>query len=191
MKSLPYFKRTQHGVILLLGAALLLLWVWRANFFLAPSPPPPRNLNFVFVEVSGAGGHPGIYAFDHVPTLAEIWPKCGAPGTAPATPGKVASGSRVEIDADGHCHLARMHGAELLTLGLPLDLNSASATDLDALPGIGPALAGRIVEYRQKHGPFKKIDDLIQVSGIGPKLLDKIKPQLIISQGNETTDGRR
>ena len=71
-----------------------------------------------------------------------------------------------------------MHGAELLTLGLPLDLNSAGATDLDALPGIGPALARRIVDYRQKHGPFKKIDDLLQVSGIGPKLLDKIKPQL-------------
>ena len=57
----------------------------------------------------------------------------------------MASGSRVEIDADGHYRLARMHGAELLTLGLPLDLNSAGATDLDALPGIGPALAQRIV----------------------------------------------
>ncbi len=191
MKSLPYFKRTQQGVILLLGAALLLLWAWRANFWLAPSPPPAARPNFVFVEVSGVGAHPGVYAFDHVPTLAEIWPKSGAPGKAPATPDKVASGSRVEIDADGHYHLARMHGAELLTLGLPLDLNSAGATDLDALPGIGPALAQRIVAYRQQHGPFKKIDDLLQVSGIGPKLLDKIKPQLIIAEGNETADERR
>ena len=110
------------------------------------------------------------------------------PGKAPATPTKVASGSQVEIAADGHYLLSRMHGAELLTLGLPLDLNSAGATDLDALPGIGPALAGRIEQYRQQHGPFKKIDDLLQVSGIGAKLLDKIKPLLIISEGNETAD---
>lgn len=183
MKSLPYFRRTQQGVILLLGAALLLLWAWRANFFLAPSPPPPRNLDFVFVEVSGPGAHPGVYSFDRGPTLKEIWQKSGAPGKALATPDKVTSGSRVEIDAEGHYQLARMHGAELLTLGLPIDLNTAGATDLDALPGIGPALAQRIVEYRQKYGPFKKIDDLIQVSGIGPKLLDKIKPHLIISSG--------
>ena len=191
MKNIPYFKRTQQGVILLLGAALLLLWVWRANFFLAPSPPPADHPNFVFVEVSGVGAHPGVYAFDHSPTLAEIWPKSGAPGTGPATLDKETSGSRVEIAADGHYLLSRMHGAELLTLGLPLDLNSASATDLDALPGIGPALAQRIVEYRQKHGAFKKIGDLIQVSGIGPKLLDKIKPQLIIGRVNETADERR
>ncbi len=188
MKSPPYFKRTQQGVILLLGAALLLLWAWRANFWLAPSPPPAAGPNFVFVEVSGVGAHPGVYAFDHLPTLAEIWPKSGAPGKAPATPDKVASGSRVEIAADGHYLLSRLHGAELLTLGLPIDLNGAGATDLDGLPGIGPALAQRIVQYRQQHGPFKKIDDLLQVSGIGPKLLEKIKPHLIIAGGNETAD---
>jgi competence ComEA-like helix-hairpin-helix protein len=190
MKNPPYFKRTQLGVILLLGVALLLLWAWRANFFLAPSPPPPRNLNGVFVEVSGDGAHPGVYAFDHVPTLAEIWPKSGAAGKAPMAPDKLASGSRVEIAADGHYLLSRMHGAELLTLGLPLDLNSASATDLDALPGIGPALAQRIVAYRGKQGPFKKIDDLQEVSGIGAKLLDKIKPQLSIAPVSETADER-
>ena len=124
MKSLPYLSRSQQGVILLLGAALLLLWAWRANFLLPPPLPRPGTLNFVFVEVTGAGAHPGVYAFDHAPTLAEIWPKSGAPGTAPASPDKMASGSRVEIAADGHYRLARMHGAELLTLGLPLDLNT-------------------------------------------------------------------
>ena len=56
-----------------------------------------------------------------------------------------------------------------MTLGLPLDLNRATAEDLDAIPGIGPALAQRIVDYRQAHGPFKKIEDLMEVSGIGPR----------------------
>jgi competence protein ComEA len=187
---LPYFSRAQQGVILLLGAALLLFWAWRANFFLTPSPPPPRNLTLVFVEVSGPGAHPGVYAFEQAPNLAEIWKKCGAPGTAPDTPYKITSGARVEIGEDGHYQLARMHGAELLTLGLALDLNTASAADLDALPGVGPALAQRIIDYRKMHGPFKNIDDLINVSGIGPKLLWKIKPFLINREGKETADGR-
>jgi competence ComEA-like helix-hairpin-helix protein len=186
MKSLPHFSRAQHGVILLLGAALLCLWAWRANFFMAPSPPPTGNLNFVFVEVSGAGARPGVYAFEHVPTLAEVWQKSGGPGKGPETSYPIASGSRVEIGADGKYQLLRMHGAELLTLGLPIDLNSAAAGDLDALPGIGPALAQRIVDYRQKNGLFKKVDDLIKVSGIGPSNLEKIKPHLII-----TGDARR
>jgi competence protein ComEA len=186
MRSLPHFNRTQLGVILLLGAVLLLLWAWRANFFLAPSPPPPRDLTLVFVEVSGPGAHPGVYAFEHAPTLAEVWQKGGGAGTAPDTPDQITSGSRVEIAEDGHHQLSRMHGAELLTLGLAIDLNRATATDLDALPGLGPALAQRIMDYRQQHGPFKTIDDLIQVSGIGPKLLEKIKPHLII-----TADKRR
>jgi competence protein ComEA len=75
-----------------------------------------------------------------------------------------------------------MPGTRLLTLGLPLDLNRASAEDLEAVPGIGPALARRIVEYRQVHGPFQKIDDLEEkVLGFGKKKVEKIKPYLIIN----------
>ncbi len=181
MKGLPYFSRTQQGVILLLGAALLFLWAWRANFFMAPSPPPPGNLNLIFVEISGAGVHPGVYAFEHAPTLAEVWQKSGGRGKAPETSDQISSGSRVEIGSDGRYQLARMHGAELLTLGLAIDLNSAAAGDLDALPGIGPALAQRIVEFRRQHGPFKKVGDLINVSGIGPNKLEMIKLHLMIT----------
>ena len=82
-----------------------------------------------------------------------------------------------------------MNGARLLTLGLALDINAASREDLDALPGIGPALAQRIFDYRQKHGPFKKIDDLEQVSGIGPNKLENIKPYLIINLSGVPGDG--
>jgi len=177
---LPYFSRAQQGVILLLGAALLFLWGWRANFWLPPSPPPAKTLNLVFVEVSGAAAHPGVYSFDHAPTLAEAWRRAGVSTPPPVGDAKLASGTRVEIDDKGSYRLGRMSGEALMTLGLALDLNTATAEDLDALPGIGPVLAKRIVDYRAAHGQFKKIDDLEQVSGIGPKKLEKIKPYLIV-----------
>ncbi|MCS7216409.1 MAG: helix-hairpin-helix domain-containing protein [Candidatus Bipolaricaulota bacterium] len=60
----------------------------------------------------------------------------------------------------------------------PLDLNRATAAELERLPGIGPVLARRIVEWRETYGPFRSVQDLLKVPGIGPKtlegLLDKV-----------------
>ncbi|MEY4070688.1 MAG: hypothetical protein RL721_1302, partial [Candidatus Eisenbacteria bacterium] len=55
---------------------------------------------------------------------------------------------------------------------------SASAAELDALPGIGPVLAARIVAHRDRHGPFRSPDELLAVPGIGPRLLERIRPRL-------------
>ena len=55
----------------------------------------------------------------------------------------------------------------------PLDLNRATVEELDALPGIGEVLAGRIVAYREENGPFESVEELMEVSGIGEaKLAD-------------------
>jgi len=175
---LPYFSRPQLGVILLLGAALLFLYAWRAQTLLPPSPPPPGTLSLAFVEVTGKVAHPGVYSFPRPPSLKEVWTKAGAVGTAPDPDKTIAAGSRVEVTPDGAYRLASMSGAQLLTLGLPIDLNRATAEDLDAIPGLGPALAQRIIDYRLAHGPFKQIEDLREVSGIGPQNLPKLKPYL-------------
>ena|GEM_PF-1753258 len=57
----------------------------------------------------------------------------------------------------------------------PLNLNTANAETLQALPGIGPALAERIVAYRLEHGPFQTVQDLLQVPGIGPKRWERMR----------------
>lgn len=62
------------------------------------------------------------------------------------------------------------------------DLNHASADELEKIPGIGPALAQRILEWREAHGPFRQIEELLEVKGIGTKTLEKMRPFLYIPQ---------
>jgi competence protein ComEA len=62
-----------------------------------------------------------------------------------------------------------------------VNLNTATATDLQELPGIGAKVAARIVEYRQKNGPFKKIEELMNVQGIGEKSFLKLRSQLTVA----------
>jgi len=61
-----------------------------------------------------------------------------------------------------------------------LNINSASADQLTALPGIGPAYAQRIVEYREKNGPFHRVEDILNVRGIGEKTFEKIRDRITI-----------
>jgi competence protein ComEA len=62
------------------------------------------------------------------------------------------------------------------TLLLIVDLNRATATDLDRLPGVGPATAKAIIDHRTRNGPFASVDDLLKVKGIGPAKLAEIRP---------------
>src|SRR2546422_7426430 len=62
-----------------------------------------------------------------------------------------------------------------------VNLNTASATQLEALPGIGAKTAARIIEYRQKNGPFKKIEELMNVRGVGEKNFLKLKAQITVA----------
>lgn len=64
----------------------------------------------------------------------------------------------------------------------PININTAGADDLDTLPGIGPVLAQRIIEYRAAHGPFQKVNDLLEVKGIGPATLDKVRDHVTVGK---------
>ena len=64
----------------------------------------------------------------------------------------------------------------------PIDLNRATAQDLTQLPGVGEAIAKRIVDFREQHGPFKRVEDLMKVKGIGEKSLEKIRPYVRVGK---------
>ena len=76
-------------------------------------------------------------------------------------------------------HRRHSHGGSSrhkLATGQSLDVNTASAEELVQLPGVGPSLAQRIVDYRQQNGPFQTVDDLQNVPGIGPSKFERLAP---------------
>ena len=99
-------------------------------------------------------------------------PEPGALGTAPA-PG-AAAGSGPAPDSAAADTARGPRGAAVPRA--PIDLNRAGAVELDRLPGVGPVLAGRIVLQRRRFGPFHEVDELLAVRGVGPRLLERIRP---------------
>lgn len=71
----------------------------------------------------------------------------------------------------------------------PVDLNTATPSQLDALPGIGPVLAARIVEHRRSHGPFAGVDELLAVRGIGPRSFERLRPLVTAARAGRTRAG--
>ncbi|MBW1953030.1 MAG: helix-hairpin-helix domain-containing protein, partial [Deltaproteobacteria bacterium] len=167
-----YLIRSQQGVILLLGIILMGLLLGRSGLVGGEAASSASSGKIYWVEIGGAVARPGVYDFPQPPEIQQLWAVGGGPGLPPALSQPLASGSRIMVAKDGSYTLDRMSGAKLLVLGLAIDLNNANARDLEAIPGIGPVLAARIIQYRETNGPFNQIEELSKVNGIGPKNLE-------------------
>jgi len=72
------------------------------------------------------------------------------------------------------------------TAPVKININTATLEELQTLPRIGPAIAQRIIDYRKEHGPFKRIEDLLKVQGIGERVFEQIKDRITV--GPEVRD---
>ena len=149
----------QRGLFILLGLILA------ATFFvhLAGGSGRTNEALGVGVRVSGLIAQPGLYLFPHPPQVEEVLALAGAPETALAGEGPVPSGSWLVVGQGGVTR-QKAPPAERLLLGLPLDVNAATAPELTLLPGVGPVLARRIVAARR--------DFAQPTPGIVPQLLN-------------------
>jgi len=98
-----------------------------------------------------------------------------APHASAPAPSREARGSAPSARGGGRARPARADDAT------PLDVNLASAAELERLPGVGPALAARIVDVRAREGPFGSVDDLRRVRGVGVATLERLRPRLVVN----------
>ena len=160
-----------------------------------PTATPERIPSAIRVHVSGAVMSPGVYEMNEGDRVLDAVASAG--GVHPnADLASINLAQRVQDEAQ--YHIPRLgepttvpDSAPAQRASIPndrppsaggrasptlIDLNTATAQELELLPGIGPVMAGRIVAYREANGPFTSIDDVENVPGIGPKTLESIRP---------------
>ncbi len=130
------------------------------------------------VHVSGAVVAPGVVQLSSNAIVADaVAAAGGAVVTADLTSinlaAPIAGGQRIVVpDLDQHT------GGVAADLDDGIDINSATAGELEALPGVGPVLAQRIVAYRDERGPFRAVEDLLDIPGIGEAKLSQMRDSL-------------
>lgn len=151
----------------------------------APATPPVT----VTVHVAGQVAHPGVYA---VPAGGRVADAVIAAGGAAAEAdveqinlaARLSDGERIYVPKKGEPAPPAFAGpapAGGATKGGgapagPVDLNTATAEQLEALPGVGPATSKAILAYRSSHGRFRSVTELLEVPGIGPTKLEALRP---------------
>ena len=151
-----------------------------------PPPTPmlsePSSVAHIMVYVSGEVVRPGVYRLDSEHRIADALNAAGGP-TADADLDRVNLALRlndedqVHVPAIGSSNSAPVGSTNPShsTASGKLDLNTATVSELETLPGIGSVRAAAIVDHRTTHGPFQRVDDLVEVSGIGDGILGSIR----------------
>jgi competence protein ComEA len=150
----------------------------------SPSPSP----SVLFVHVAGLVRHPGVYQFDQGQRVIDAVTAAG--GARPKADldllnlaALLTDGEQILVPPHGAAPVAPTGGGSTTgggTSGGLVDINSASETELEGLPGVGPVLAAAIIAYRTEHGPFPTVDALDDVSGIGPATLENLRPLVTV-----------
>jgi competence protein ComEA len=176
---------------LLVGCVVVVLLLALGGKFLlrgqSQAVPPPVRVAAattsavratIFVNVVGAVRRPGLYRLREGSRVASAVARAGGPTRRAQMElvnlaALVSDGEQIIVPRRGAGGVAAASGSGV-AVG-PVHLNSATLEQLDALPGIGPVTAQKILAYRQEHGAFGSVDELDAVSGIGPARLEQLR----------------
>ncbi len=174
-------RYTKEQVVILFAIAALFaaaaLWkLWPQASAAGGSFPRPAYA----YELAGDVRDPGIYRFDSPQTLGSLLSSARTRKAAPEQPGQiVANGSRIVVGSA--VLIEAMRARDRLNCFLPLALESATAEDLELIPGMGEKTARAIIAYRERSGGFSTVSELTRVRGIGTKKLERFRPYLVVA----------
>ncbi len=135
----------------------------------------------IVVDVSGAVEKPGVYSLASHSRIKDALISAGGFNSKADKDWVSKNLNLAQVVDDGSKIYIPFMGQEKNILAQAnenkekVNINTASASQLETLPGIGPSLANKIISYREEKGPFQSLEDLMEVSGIGDKLFDNIK----------------
>jgi competence protein ComEA len=171
------------GAVIVLALLVLAVTVVVGVLRSAAVPPPApvmtptaaAEVAEVYVHVSGAVAAPGLYVLGAGSRVADAISAAGGFGESADTAAvnlarPLSDGEQLVVLEVGQAPLAGASGGENAGGG-PINLNTAGVEQLDELPRVGPAIAQRIVDWREQNGRFSSVDDLLGVPGIGEKML--------------------
>ncbi|MBA2873550.1 helix-hairpin-helix domain-containing protein [Thermaerobacillus caldiproteolyticus] len=146
-----------------------------------------KETSIVFVDVKGAVVRPGVYEVTGTARIKDVIAMAGG-FTKEADQAKVNLAAKIHDEmmiyvptrGEENVSMAAAVNASASSETTKIDINTASLEEIQQLQGIGPTKAAAIIAYREEHGPFRKIEDLLKVTGIGEKSLEKMKEQIII-----------
>jgi competence protein ComEA len=155
----------------------------------APAPVRVRDSGggSAFVHVTGAVRRPGVYKLPSWARLDLAVKRAGGPVAGADLQGvnlaaKIADGQQVVVPRTGAAGGTAESGGPAAAgggaSGSPVSLNTATPEQLDQLDGVGPATAQKILQWRKEHGGFRSVDDLKQITGIGPKKFEALKDKV-------------
>jgi competence protein ComEA len=184
-----HFSRNQKIALSIIAAivlALSVLTVVRGNTQINAAPeiiPITIAEPEIFVDVTGAVNNPGVYSLTGRSRVIDAIKAAGdsAPGADLSTINLARvlnDGEQIYVDSTAVNSFGQ-RVSKKVSSG-PININRATLRQLDALDGIGPVIAGRIIEYRKKNGSFLTVDDLQKVSGIGAAKFAQIKAKVRI-----------
>lgn len=145
---------------------------------------PAEDQPGVTVYVGGAVRSPGLYTLDYGTHVADALDAAGGPVDAEisAVPmaDKLKDGQEIIVPSTTGASAAPEGGPSVAAGSVPtstgrVNVNTASAAELQTLPGIGPALSQRIIDYRTQNGPYSSLDDLASVRGISSRMVEELR----------------
>ena len=139
----------------------------------------------IFVHVAGAVKHPGVYAAPKGARIFELIALAGgfsskADQSSVNLARTVDDGEQISILGHGDSAQASANISSQVASASKINITRATPAELESLPGVGPKLAGRIMDWRTANGGFNHIADLLEVGGIGEKLYAAIKPMVML-----------